>query len=157
MGDMIVYIMFGGLSVFMFFLFFYVLKLEKNIDRKFAAFELTLEELNKEVYMLKKEIQRNDTVKTLNEIEKIIETIVEDIKTIEDKNKLMYKELKEEIAEISHEIKKNKIPEYTNINRHEEEKIINMYKSGYKVEDISRELRIPAGEIELILKFANIV
>jgi len=157
MGEMIVYLMFGGVSLFMFYLFFYVLRLEKNIDRKFAAFELTLEELNKEVYMLKKEVQRSDTKKTLQEIEKIVETIVDDIKLIEERNKLLYEELKNEIAEISHEVKKNKIPEYTNISRHEEEKIINMFKSGYKVEDISRELRIPAGEIELILKFANIV
>jgi len=157
MGEMIVYLMFGGVSLFMFYLFFYVLRLEKNIDRKSAAFELTLEELNKEVYMLKKEVQRSDTKKTLQEIEKIVETIVDDIKLIEERNKLLYEELKNEIAEISHEVKKNKIPEYTNISRHEEEKIINMFKSGYKVEDISRELRIPAGEIELILKFANIV
>ncbi|NPA88299.1 hypothetical protein C6V80_07725 [Caminibacter pacificus] len=157
MGDMIVYIMFGGVSFFMFFLFFYVLKVEKMIERKFAAFELTVEELNKEVYLIKKELKRNDTLNTLEEIEKIIETIVDDIKTIEETNKDMYESLKEEIAELSNELKKNKIPEYTNISRHEEEKIINMYKSGYKVEEISRELRIPAGEIELILKFANIV
>jgi len=159
MGDMIVYIMFGGVSAFMFFLFFYVLKMEKVIERKFAAFELTLEELNKEVYLLKKELKRNDPSKTLENFERIIETLVDDVRMIEEKNKEKFDALEAEIAELANEIKKNKIPEYTNtsISRHEEEKIINMYKSGYKVEEISRELRIPAGEVELILKFANFV
>jgi septal ring factor EnvC (AmiA/AmiB activator) len=154
MDEMIVYVMFGGLSLFMFFLFFYVLKVERVIDRKLTGIELSLEELNKELYMISKEVQK---VKELKKIEKIIEKIIEDLKLIDEKNKKIYKHLKEEIAQISQEVKKSKIPEFSNITRHEEEKIINMYKSGYNVEEISRELRIPAGEIELILKFANIV
>jgi regulator of replication initiation timing len=133
------------------------MKVEKAIQNKLVALELSVEELNKEVFALKKELKKATSLDALKDLEKIIETIVDDIKAIEEKNKSLYLSLKEEIRRISAEIKKNKIPEYTSITRHEEEKIINMYKSGYKVEEISRELRIPAGEIELILKFANIV
>jgi len=157
MNEMIIYLMFGGLSFFMFLLFYYVMKVEKAIQNKLVALELSVEELNKEVFALKKELKKATSLDALKDLEKIIETIVDDIKAIEEKNKSLYLSLKEEIRRISAEIKKNKIPEYTSITRHEEEKIINMYKSGYKVEEISRELRIPAGEIELILKFANIV
>jgi len=157
MNEMIIYLMFGGLSFFMFLLFYYVMKVEKGIQNKLVALELSVEELNKEVFALKKELKKATSLDALKDLEKIIETIVDDIKAIEEKNKTLYLSLKEEIKRISTEIKKNKIPEYTSITRHEEEKIINMYKSGYKVEEISRELRIPAGEIELILKFANIV
>jgi DNA-directed RNA polymerase specialized sigma24 family protein len=31
-----------------------------------------------------------------------------------------------------------------------------LYKSGYTIEEIARELRIPAGEIKFMLNFSNI-
>ena len=158
MNEWIVYLMFGGVSLFMFFLFFYVLRVEKIIENKLARFELSLEELNKEMYLLKKELEKNTSSKEIEEkFERLMDSIVDDVRMIEKKNIAMFEKLKEEITRISHKLKKNNMPEFSNISRHEEEKIINLYKGGYSVEDISRELRIPAGEIELVLKFANIV
>ena len=59
--------------------------------------------------------------------------------------------------ELKNRIRKNSLPELNNmINKSDEERIINLYKNGYTIEEISRELRIPAGEIELILKFSSI-
>jgi len=150
-------IIFLGLSAFILFLFFYILKREKVIEQKFAAIELSLEELNKEVFLLKKELKNNNSVEAIKKIEEIIEDIVEDIKFLDEKNKEFYLKIEEEIAKLQLEIKKSNLPNITGINKHEEEKILSLYKNGYSVEEISRELRIPAGEIELILKFSNIL
>ena len=128
-------------------------QIAKANNRGFASQRKILSVLN----MLKKELKKASSLDTIEEIEKIIETIVEDIKAIEEKNKSMYVSLKEEINKLYLQVKNAKVPEYNSLTRHEEEKIINLYKSGYNVEDISKELRIPAGEVELILKFANIV
>ncbi len=147
---------FVGLSAFMLFLFFYILKLEKIIEQKFSAMEISLEELNKEVFLLKKQIKNSDTIKTLERLERIIESIVDDVRVIDEKNKEFYEKIELEIAKINSLIKKNSIPSVSTLSKHEEEKVIALYKSGYSIEEIARELRIPAGEIELIVKFANL-
>jgi len=148
-------IIFVGLSVFMFFLFFFILKREKINEQKFAAFELSLEEAHQEIFSLKKELKKNDLIKKIQTIENIIESIVDDIRGIEEKNLEIIESLKKQIQELYSEIKKSKMPEINFISKADEEKIKNLYKNGYTIEEISRELRIPAGEIELILKFSS--
>ena len=153
----LVIVIFIGLSFFMLFLFFYMLKREKIIENKFAAIELSIEELNKELYLLKKELKNVDSVEAISKIEKIIEEIVDDIKILEEKNKKFYEKIEEEISKIENNIKKSHLTTTLHsINKHEESKILNLYKSGYSIEEISRELRIPAGEVELVLKFSNL-
>jgi len=155
MDNYINLLMFGGLSVFMLFLFIFMLKREKIIEQKFSAIELTLEELHKEIYLLKKQNINESVQKEIEKIENIIDSIVDDIRVIESKNIEIIESLKKQIQELYSEIKKNKLPEISTLSKSDEEKIINMYKNGYSIEDISRALRIPAGEIELILKFSS--
>ncbi len=148
-------IIFVGLSIFMLFLFLFILKREKINEQKFAAFELSLEEAHKEIYLLKKEFKNNEITKKIQKIENIIESIVDDVRAIEGKNIELIETLKNQIQELSSEIKKSKIPQMNFVNKTDEEKIKNLYKNGYSIEEISRELRIPAGEVELILKFSS--
>ena len=155
MDNYINLLMFGGLSVFMLFLFIFMLKREKIIEQKFSAIELSLEELHKEVYLLKKQNINESVQKEIEKIENIVDSIVDDIRVIESKNIEIIESLKKQIQELYNEIKKNKLSEISTLNKSDEEKIINMYKNGYSIEEISRTLRIPAGEIELILKFSS--
>ena len=153
---LITLIIFAGLSFFMFMLFLYVIKRDKIIEQKFAAFELSLEEIHKELYQLKKE-SNNKLDEKLDKIERIIESIVDDIRVIEKKNLNIINDLKEEVEKLKFKIRKNSLPEINNmINKNDEERIVSLYKNGYSIEEISRELRIPAGEIELILKFSSL-
>ena len=153
---LIILIIFAGLSFFMFMLFLYVIKRDKIIEQKFAAFELSLEEIHKELYHLKKNLNNTPDEK-LEKIERIIESIVDDIRVIEKKNIEIINGIKEEVEEIKLKIRKNSVPDISNmINKNDEEKIVSLYKNGYSIEDISRELRIPAGEVELILKFSSL-
>ena len=148
-------IIFIGLSAFILFLFIFIIKREKINEQKFAAFELSLEEAHKEIYLLKKELKNNELLKKIQTIENIIESIVDDVRAIEEKNVEIIESLKHQIQELYSEIKKSKVPEMNFVSKSDEEKIKSMYKSGYSIEEISRELRIPAGEVELILKFSS--
>ena len=153
---LITLIIFAGLSFFMFMLFLYVIKRDKIIEQKFTAFELSLEEIHKELYQLKKE-SNNKLDEKLDKIERIIESIVDDIRVIEKKNLNIINDLKEEVEKLKFKIRKNSLPEINNmINKNDEERIVSLYKNGYSIEEISRELRIPAGEVELILKFSSL-
>ncbi len=149
-------IIFVGLSIFMLFLFFYIIKREKLNEQRFSAFELSLEEAHKEIFLLKKEIKKDEIIKKIQTVENIVESIVDDVRAIEEKNVELIESLKKQIHDLYAEIKKSKIPQMNSINKTDEEKIKNLYKNGYSIEEISRELRIPAGEVELILKFSSI-
>jgi len=153
--DKITLIMFVGLSGFMLFLFFYIINRDKAIENKFAGLELSLEEMNQEIFKLKKEIKQLKQNNNIEEIEKIIEEMVDTIKNVEKKYLLKLEEIEEKISIIETNNKK-KIFDFSNVNSQDEEKIRSLYKNGYSIEEISRELRIPAGEVELVLKFSNL-
>jgi len=155
MSNFIYLIMFIGLSVFVFFLFLFILKREKEIEQKFLSFELSLEKLQQEVYLLSKENKIDSIYKDMEKIEQIVDSIVDDIRNIENRNIKIIKNLQNEVNELKSQIKKTKIPEVSSINKSDEEKILSLYKNGYSIEDISKTLRIPVGEVELIVKFAS--
>jgi hypothetical protein len=153
--DKITLIMFVGLSGFMLFLFFYILNRDKVTENKLAGLELSLEEINQEIFKLKKEVLALKQTGNFEEIEKIIEEMVSSVKSIEKKYLLKFQSIEEKLDILENKNKK-KTFDFSNVNMQDEEKIKRLYQDGYSVEEISRELRIPAGEIELVLKFSNL-
>lgn len=147
-------IMFIGLSGFLLFLFFYIIRRDKIIDSKLLVLEDMIEEINQELFKLKKQQNSKDSAKLLIEMEKTIEKLVDNIKKIEEKNIYYIKNLEEKIEKISSKVSLK--PLELDINKIDEQRIINLYKQGYSIEDISKELMIPAGEVELVIKFQKI-
>ena len=152
--DKVTLIMFIGLSGFIFFLFFYILNRDKTNDRKFAAMELMIENLNQELFKLNKEVKNIKKMDSLDEIENIIEGMIANIKNMQRNFNLKIQELEEKID--MRETSQKKAFDFTNVNMNDEKKIKALYKSGYSLEEISRELRIPVGEIKLILNFSGL-
>jgi cob(I)alamin adenosyltransferase len=132
-----------------------MLKRDKVVDSKMAALELALEDLNQELFKIKKDLKNNNTQKTLEEMESVIEKLIINVKKMEEKNIKYIKELENKLFSVEHSVK-SKMVDFSNINKTDEQKIINLYKNGYSIEDISRELRIPAGEVELVIKFQSL-
>jgi septal ring factor EnvC (AmiA/AmiB activator) len=153
--DKVTLIMFIGLSGFILFLFFYIINRDKIIENKMAGLELGLEEINQEIFKLKKEVKTLKENNGLDEVDSIIEEIVDSIKKVEKNYNEKLKELEDKINVLENNSKR-KIFDFSNVNTQDEERIKALYKSGYSIEEISRELRIPAGEIELVLKFSNL-
>ncbi len=155
-GIIINILMFGGISFFVFLLFLFMLKREKISEQKFAAFEMSLEELNKEVYLIKKNLQSTKSLPKIEQMEEKIIELVDNMEKIEEKNIEIINLMQERINDLYLKIKQDKFSDISrSINKNEEEKILDLYKNGATIEEISRELRIPAGEIELIVKFSN--
>ncbi|WP_456470166.1 DUF6115 domain-containing protein [Caminibacter sp.] len=154
-GNVIIYLMFGGLSFFVLFLFIYILKRDKLIEQKFGALELALEDINKELFELKKKDKNKPLIGAIERLEEIMDSLVDDMRALEEKNKAFYIEIQEELAKLKIDLKKDKIQNITNIGELDRERILTLYKNGYSIEEISRELRIPAGEVDLIVKFSS--
>ncbi|WP_024787210.1 MULTISPECIES: DUF6115 domain-containing protein [unclassified Lebetimonas] len=153
--DKITLIMFIGLSGFMLFLFFYIINRDKVNESKFGAMELMLEDLNQEVFKLKKEIKNIKGDNDLENLENIIDEMLTNLKSMEKKYLTKLQKLEEKISVVECKNKK-KVFDFSNVNTQDEERIRSLYKNGYSIEEISRELRIPAGEVELVLKFSNL-
>ena len=147
-------IMFIGLSLFVLFLFIYILRVEKVFENKIEAFEMTLENINRDIFLLKKELKNSSSNKS-ETIEQVLDSIVDKIRELETKYSKIVSSLKSEIKNLQSEIKRSKLPDIATLSKSEEDKIINLYRRGYSIEEISKELRVPVGEVEFIVKFAT--
>jgi chromosome segregation ATPase len=145
-------IIFGGLSFFMFYLFFIMIKRDKEVETKFSALERGMDELTREVYQLKKSLKKDDK-DSLKELEAVIEELISNIKELENNYLLKIKELEEKVESLRKNMKK---VDFSQISGNDEQKVWTLYNNGYSIEEISKELRIPAGEIEFILKMKDI-
>ena len=155
MDKLTIIVMFVGLSGFLLFLFFYVIKRDKFIEEKIISFERNLDNLNKEVYFLKEELKKRNVNASLKEIESIIHRLINDVKKLETKHLTHIQRLEQKMMSIESSVKTKTI-DFSNITKSDEQKIVSMYKNGYTIEEISKELRIPAGEVELVIKFQGL-
>jgi len=150
--DNLVLIIFGGLSFFMLYLFYFMIQKEKENETKFLALEKSVDKLSQELYEIKKKLQKNNN-DGIKELEEGIEKLVDSIKVLEDNFVLKVKELEEKVDSVRKNVKK---VEFANISGNDEQKIVSLYKNGYSIEEISKELRIPAGEVEFIIKMKEL-
>ena len=150
--DNLVLIIFGGLSFFMLYLFYFMIQKEKENETKFLALEKSVDKLSQELYEIKKKLQKNNN-DGIKELEEVIEKLVDNIKVLEDNFVLKVKELEEKVDSVRKNVKK---VEFANISGNDEQKIVSLYKNGYSIEEISKELRIPAGEVEFIIKMKEL-
>jgi len=153
--DSLYLVMFIGLSLFVLFLFLYILRVEKAFEEKLSSFEMSIENINRDIFLLKKEIKNSDSDEKVKQLENIVDSLVDDMRNLEKKISKIITSIKSELSNLHSEIKKSKIVDVGMINKNDEEKIINLYKNGYSIEDISKTLRVPAGEVEFIVKFLS--
>ncbi len=155
MNMTMIYLMFGGISFFVLFLFIYMINRDKAIETKFAGIEMALENIFSELDSLKKEVKSPKAVEALQKLETMMEKIVHSMKVLEDKNRERISRLENKLKSIEINVKESKMPQFMQtINENDSKKIKELKKQGYSVEEISRELRMPIGEVELALKFS---
>ena len=149
---------FIGLAFGVVFLFFYILSREKTIEKKFSLIGGALENINQEIYKLQKHQKDNslniDSM-VATKVEKILNDFIEQIKQTEYKNSKEIELLYEKILQLETTLKAIAIP---NINpmmdkKSDKKKIKELFEIGYSIEEIAKEVGLPAGEVQLLLKF----
>lgn len=168
-NEILIYIAFGIVLAILFMLF-WLNNLENN--RKFRKLHNVMQELIKENHLLKKEMKGFSQIPkgsdmSYGNIQAQIKVMVEDsvkssvipilntLKEIEvgidnfqldNQNRLInLEERTKNISKIS--------PSYNN----EEERIIELFKSGRSVESIAKDLRISVGSVEIILRLHRLI
>jgi len=158
-----------ALGIFEVILFFLIFIREQEVNKKFKLYEKAIEDLNRENHKLYQEIKdiplpESFDTENLNvqiqkevneEVRKSLMPMVDSIKEIESVMSNFQNEQIERIDALENSKKEvNFRP--TNMAESNEKLIIHNYKNGKSEAMIAKDLRIGIGEVDLILKLANL-
>ena len=163
--DMVVFIAFA-LVMLLLIAFFYFR--DKSVFRKLAAYERAIEDLNSRLYELEKggrEEKEVDFTKALEAVEERLDEKLSElgdpllrtiraIKTMEKNFAALEERVDSRIKKIEESTKLTSMTNNSmNVN---EARIIELFKDGKSIEKIAKKMRISQGEVELILRIANL-
>ncbi len=167
MLDMIVIIAF---SLVLLILIAYLYFKDQGLLQKLSAYEGVIDELGNRIYTLenkKSEIPKIeiDIESELALIEKKLHDKLNDLGDPILKTIRAIKELESNMLQIEESVNEriNKIEESTKLSalsvksaQVNENRIIDLYKKGFSAEEIAKKERVPQGEVDLILRIANL-
>ncbi len=166
--DMIVFIAFA-LVMLLLIAFFYFR--DKSVYQKLAAYEYAIDDLNTRLYALEKgeggrvDEKGEDVIKALSEVEERLDAKLHElgdpllrtiraIKRMESDFATLEARVDERIAKIEESTKLTSMTNSSiNVN---EQRIIEMFRAGESIERIAKKERVSQGEVELILRIANL-
>ena len=135
---------------------------DKDSMRKIAQLEHSIEDINKEIYKIQKWILENDkkdepkpkepikseTLKDIEEVKKDILSLQHGLQSDRDyfEDKILI--LEERLRSLGHFNAPSQ-------NRNEQQ-ILDLFKNGYTIDAISKELRISKSEVEFVLKLSEL-
>jgi len=163
--DLIVFIAFA-LVMLLLIAFFYFR--DKSMFQKLAAYENAIDDLNTRLYVLetgRKDDKGEDFAQALSEVEERLDAKLNElgdpllrtiraIKTMETNFATLEQRVGERISKIEESTKLTTMTNSSiNVN---EQRIIDLFKEGKSIEKIAKKERVSQGEIELILRIANL-
>ena len=147
------------------YLLYYVYSKDAVYNKNIHSVASVVEELNREIYYLKKNItetqksiQQNTRGMSDKEIYEEIERSVYDMvqplsmgfKQLQENMLAIDSQMESRVSSIENGVKQFSIP--NSVNGNDDEKIISLYKQGITLETISKELNISQPEVEFVLK-----
>jgi len=154
-----------GMAGIVLYLLYYVYTKDGEYNKNIRSVASVVEELNREIYYLKKNIaetqksiQKNTRGMSDQEIYEEIERSVYDMvqplsvgfKQLQENVIAIDSQIESRVSSIENGVKQFSIP--NSVNGNDDEKIISLYKQGITLETISRELNISQPEVEFVLK-----
>ena len=154
-----------GMAVLILYLLYYVYTKDNDYSKNIRSVASVVEELNREIYYLKKNmtetqkgIQKNTRGMTDEEIYAEIERSVYDMvqplsagfKQLQENIRAIDVQVDSRVSALENGVKQFSIP--TSINGNDDEKVISLYKQGISLETISKELNISQPEVDFVLK-----
>ena len=151
------------------YLLYYVYSKDHDYSKNIRSVATVVEELNREIYYLKKNmtdtqksIQKNSRGLSDEEIYQEIERSVYDmvkplsigLKQMQENITAIDAQVDSRVSSLENGVKQFSIP--TSIHGNDDEKVISLFKQGVPLETISKELHISKPEVEFVLKINKI-
>jgi len=156
------------MALFVLYLLWYVFTKEAQYFKNIRSIASVVEELNREVYYLKKRLKEQEgslsggremsDEEIYQEIERSVYDMVQPlggaVKELQNNFHLLEDEINNRITQLESGVKQISIP--SSIHGNDDEKIISLYKQGVEIETISKELHLSKPEVEFVLKINKI-
>jgi len=151
------------------YLLYYVFTKDAEFHKNIHSVASVVEELNREVFYLKKELKdTKGSVKNSNsrmsdedvyaEVERTVYDMVKPLslglKKLENTIQAIDTKVDTRISSLESGVKQISIP--NSVHGNDDEKIISLFQQGVSVETISKELHISKAEVEFVLKINQI-
>lgn len=158
-----------AMAAMILYLIYYVFTKDSEYSRNIRSVATVAEELNREIFYLKKKledtqtnIKKNSSRMSDDEIYQEVERTVYDmvkpislgLKRLEESIQIIDENIEARMSTLESGVKQISIP--TSIHGNDDEKIISLYKQGITLETISKELHISKAEVEFVLKINKI-
>ena len=158
-----------AMAAMILYLIYYVFTKDSEYNRNIRAVATVAEELNREIFYLKKKlsdtqisIKKNSSRMNDEEIYQEVERTVYDmvkpislgLKRLEESIQSIEESVNSRISSLESGVKQISIP--ASIHGNDDEKIISLYKQGISLETISKELHLSQAEVEFVLKINKI-
>lgn len=169
MDNELIFIALAGLGVIVFMIFIFLFVKDSENTKKLRQFEKSIEDLNLQIYKLQKKLKESELTKDnpeknmehllriefkkeLASHEKNFQKAIESLESTLIHHK---EELSDRISILEEKIRETLyLPPTSSIV--DENKIISMFKNGWSIDSIAKELGISKGEVEFTLKLSNI-
>ncbi len=147
------------------YLLYYVFNKDSQYSKNIRSVASVVEELNRELFYLKKKIdqtqnniqensQRMNDEEIYQEIERsvydMVTPLTQGLKQLQENINAIDVELNTRISEIESGVKQISIP--SSVHGNDDEKIISLFKQGVSLDTISKELHLSQPEVEFVLK-----
>lgn len=158
-----------AMAAIILYLLYYVYSKDAYYSKNIRSVASVVEELNRELFYLKKNIgetqtsikensQRMNDSEIYEEIERSVYDMVQPLtvglKQLQDNINAIDSEVGIRITQLESGVKQISIP--TSIHGNDDEKIMSLFKQGVSVDTISKELHISKPEVEFVLKINKI-
>ncbi|KGI55370.1 hypothetical protein [Campylobacter sp. MIT 97-5078] len=170
MSDELLYLIF--IVILQIALVAYIFIKDKENSLKIAKLEKAVEELSKNMHYLRKELEAKADIQSVNlqnsddlkdeinlllnkEVNSKIMPILKSLKGFESVIEEFQNEQENRLSHL--EQKTQNISKLTPNYENEEQKIVDLFKEGKSIEQISKDLRIPTGSVEFTLKMKKMV
>ncbi len=158
-----------AMAAIILYLLYYVYTKDVTYNKNIHSVATVVEELNKEIYYLKKKLdqtqknmQKNISHMSDEDIYQEIERSVYDminpltisLRQVQENLEQIDRQMESRLASIENGVKQISIP--SSIHGNDDEKIISLFKQGVSLDTISKELHISKAEVEFVLKINKI-
>lgn len=169
--DTILYM--GGFGAVLVIIIIYIMMKDSEQSKKVKYLEHSIDKLHNQLYSSENELKKlrqqidegfsnqpkgldEQMIKAMikHEVKEILEPIGHALTQTETSMKEFQASMQSKFENVENHVKHTVMMPQTSKN--DEDKIVSMYKSGYSVDEIAKHFRIGAGEVELIIRFANI-
>ena len=142
----------GIIVLFVLIFIFFYLKDSEN-QRRLTRFEHSLDELNKDIYKLQRALKSMQSIDT-QELKMDFRKSLDDIYAIIEKDR---EYVDSKLSVLEDRLKEHNFYPNQSSSNIDDRRIIAMYKDGWSIENIARELMITKSEVEFTLKLADIM